>query len=155
MKLITAKLISSNYISFMKRSKPISDESDQDEGNKKIVKVDGLMPKKKDYRMRAHINPLNTTPFPFPPHHTFVDWKAHFPLKFGGTVEDNQKPCCNTVEHPSFYEQPRNYSLEGKNVSIIDIGCGYGGLLFGLAPLFPDKLLLGLEIRDKLVNFVA
>lgn len=35
------------------------------------------------------------------------------------------------------------------------MGCGYGGLLFGLAPLFPDKLILGMEIRDKLVNFVS
>lgn len=87
----------------MKRERQLSDESDNDEGNKKIVKLDCQMPKKKDYRMRAHINPLNTTPFPFPPHHTFVDWKAHFPLKFGGSQEDNQKPCCNTVEHPSFY----------------------------------------------------
>jgi tRNA (guanine-N7-)-methyltransferase len=40
-------------------------------------------------------------------------------------------------------------------VTVIDIGCGYGGLLFGLAQILPDKLLLGLEIRDKLVNFVA
>ena len=40
-------------------------------------------------------------------------------------------------------------------MSIIDVGCGYGGLLFALAPLFPKKLILGMEIRDKLVNFVA
>jgi tRNA (guanine-N7-)-methyltransferase len=45
--------------------------------------------------------------------------------------------------------------MNGTNVSIIDVGCGYGGLLFGLAPLFPDKLILGMEIRDKVVNFVA
>jgi tRNA (guanine-N7-)-methyltransferase len=38
---------------------------------------------------------------------------------------------------------------------MIDVGCGYGGLLFGLAPLFPDRLILGMEIRDKLVNFVS
>lgn len=65
------------------------------------------------------------------------------------------KVSCNTVEHPSMYEKPRDYDLGGKNVSIVDIGCGYGGLLFGLAPLFQDKLILGMEIRDKLVNFVG
>jgi tRNA (guanine-N7-)-methyltransferase len=86
--------------------------------------------------MRAHINPLNTTPFPFPTHHSFPDWKAHYPLHYGGTIEENHKAYCNTVEHPSFYEQPRQYSLNGKHVEIIDVGCGYGGLLFGLAPLF-------------------
>jgi len=42
-----------------------------------------------------------------------------------------------------------------KNVTIIDIGCGFGGLLFGLSSLFPDSLSLGLEIRDKLANYVG
>ena len=30
-----------------------------------------------------------------------------------------------------------------KNVEIADIGCGFGGLLFALAPKFPDTLILG------------
>jgi tRNA (guanine-N7-)-methyltransferase len=105
--------------------------------------------------MRAHINPLGSTTFPFPPHHTYVDWKAHYPLKYGGTTEDNLKVTCNTVEHPSFYENPRNYQLDGKHVSVIDIGCGFGGLLFALANILPDKLIFGMEIRDKVVNFVG
>ncbi len=40
-------------------------------------------------------------------------------------------------------------------MTVVDIGCGYGGLLFGLAPVLQDKLILGMEIRDKLVNFVG
>lgn len=40
-------------------------------------------------------------------------------------------------------------------MSIVDIGCGYGGLLFGLSAVFPDKLILGMEIREKLVNYVG
>lgn len=87
----------------MKRERKHSEESDNDEGQRKEVKTEALMPKKKDYRMRAHINPLNTTPFPYPPHHTFVDWKGHYPLHFGGTQEENKIAYCNTVEHPSFY----------------------------------------------------
>ena len=70
------------------------------------------------------------------------------------TPQDNLKVYCNTVEHPSFYDNPRTYEVE-KPVTIIDIGCGFGGLLFGLSPLFPDNLCLGLEIRDKLVNYVG
>jgi tRNA (guanine-N7-)-methyltransferase len=35
------------------------------------------------------------------------------------------------------------YVGSGKNVEIADIGCGFGGLLFGLAPQFPDQLILG------------
>lgn len=36
----------------------------------------------------------------------------------------------------------------------LDIGCGYGGLTMALARLFPDKLVLGLEIRAKIVEYV-
>ena len=37
----------------------------------------------------------------------------------------------------------------------MDVGCGFGGLLIRLAPLYPDKLMLGFELRDKvrLENF--
>lgn len=30
-----------------------------------------------------------------------------------------------------------------------DVGCGFGGLLVKLAPLYPDTLMLGMELRDK------
>jgi tRNA (guanine-N7-)-methyltransferase len=40
-------------------------------------------------------------------------------------------------------------------VEIIDVGCGFGGLLFTLSTTFPLNLIFGLEIRDKLVNFVG
>ena len=35
-----------------------------------------------------------------------------------------------------------------------DIGCGYGGLLVQLSPMFPDKLMVGLEIRVKVSDYV-
>jgi sorting nexin-25 len=30
-----------------------------------------------------------------------------------------------------------------QDVEIVDIGCGFGGLLVGLAPILSDKLILG------------
>ncbi len=36
----------------------------------------------------------------------------------------------------------------------MDIGCGYGGLLVSLAPLYPSTLMLGLEIRVKVSDYV-
>jgi tRNA (guanine-N7-)-methyltransferase len=30
-----------------------------------------------------------------------------------------------------------------KQVEIADIGCGFGGLLVALSPLFPDTLMIG------------
>jgi tRNA G46 methylase TrmB len=35
------------------------------------------------------------------------------------------------------------YVGHGKTVEIADIGCGFGGLLFALAPRFPETLILG------------
>jgi len=35
------------------------------------------------------------------------------------------------------------------------VGCGFGGLLFELSNLYKEKLILGLEIRHKLVNFIV
>lgn len=34
-------------------------------------------------------------------------------------------------------------------VSIVDVGCGFGGLTVALSELFPDKGVLGMEIRMK------
>jgi tRNA (guanine-N7-)-methyltransferase len=35
-----------------------------------------------------------------------------------------------------------------------DIGCGYGGLLVRLSPLFPDITMVGMEIRIKVQNYL-
>ena len=34
-----------------------------------------------------------------------------------------------------------------KDVSIVDIGCGFGGLLVALAPKLSDELMLGMSLR--------
>lgn len=39
-------------------------------------------------------------------------------------------------------------------VEFADIGCGYGGLLVTLSPMFPNKLMLGMEIRVKVSDYV-
>lgn len=39
-------------------------------------------------------------------------------------------------------------------VEFADVGCGYGGLLVSLAPIFPDKYMLGMEIRIKVSEYV-
>ena len=42
----------------------------------------------------------------------------------------------------------------GMQVKYLDIGCGYGGLLVTLSPLYPEVLMLGLEIRVKVSDYV-
>lgn len=76
----------------------------------------------------------------------------------------------NTPAYPNDYEKKvHNIAPAGEEESkgdaqvlvnelcptILDIGCGYGGLLFQLSKEFPDKLALGMEIRDKVTNFVV
>ena len=73
----------------MKRERDDHDLDQYEQPEHKEVKMGRLMPKKADYRMRAHINPLSSTTFPYPPHHTYVDWKAHYPLKFGASKKEN------------------------------------------------------------------
>jgi len=41
-----------------------------------------------------------------------------------------------------------------QDVEVADIGCGFGGLLVALAPVMPQTLVLGLEIRVSVTQFV-
>lgn len=43
---------------------------------------------------------------------------------------------------------------KGRKVDFVDIGCGYGGLLVKLSELYPESLMLGLEIRVKVTAFI-
>jgi tRNA (guanine-N7-)-methyltransferase len=78
-------------------------------------------------RVQAHCNPLsNNNSFQYPLSPATADWSPYYP----NIPEDNR-----IVRH-------------------VDVGMGYGGLTVALATLFPDKLVLGMEIRAKLVEYV-
>ena len=70
---------------------------------------------KRHYRQRAHANPFSDHVLDYPPRPEDVDWTEHFP------------------------NQPGNAKIP----EFADIGCGFGGLLVALAPLFPESLMLG------------
>ena len=79
----------------------------------------------------------------------------HFPSFFGIENNNNDKVVVNTGKFPISYNEPNNYANSNLVPTILDIGCGYGGLMFAISKHFPDKLILGQEIRDKVANFVA
>lgn len=54
------------------------------------------------------------------------------------------------IPYDNKFENPKKLAP-----TILDIGCGYGGLMFALTKHFPNNLILGQEIRDKIANFVA
>ncbi|KAJ8331480.1 tRNA (guanine-N(7)-)-methyltransferase (tRNA(m7G46)-methyltransferase) [Batrachochytrium dendrobatidis] len=90
-------------------------------------------PQKKYYRQRAHANPFSDHQLEYPVRPEDYNWSKAYPAHFD---EDGT---------------PKN---SDRLVEFADIGCGYGGLLVGLSPIFPDKLMLGMEIRLKVEEFV-
>ncbi|TPX33416.1 hypothetical protein SeMB42_g07486 [Synchytrium endobioticum] len=100
-----------------------------------ISQVSGL-PMKRFFRQRAHMNPLADYDMKYPVTPEDHDWHAFYPAFFPS---------------PSATDVPLQHQ---KQVEFADIGCGYGGLMIALSPLFPDKLILGMEIRDKVEEYV-
>ncbi|XP_053907514.1 tRNA (guanine-N(7)-)-methyltransferase isoform X2 [Cuculus canorus] len=91
-------------------------------------------PQKRFYRQRAHANPLADRGLRHPPRPQDMDWAELFPDFFPPAAPPGQPP-------------PR--------VEFADLGCGYGGLLVSLSPLFPQSLMLGLELRAKVAAFAG
>lgn len=63
-----------------------------------------------------------------------------------------------TTHYPAFAVSSAGNDTSGamsKQVEFADIGCGFGGLLVALSPLFPETLMLGrrlLDLLDLLLN---
>jgi len=61
--------------------------------------------------------------------------------------------CFDYPVRPEKMDWSEMYPVAGQ-VEFADIGCGYGGLLVRLSPMFPDTLMLGMEIRVKVSDYV-
>ena len=85
------------------------------------------MPNKRFFRSRAHCNPLSHNDgFAYPTTPEQAIWSVHYP----------------------------NIPEANRIVKFVDVGMGFGGLTIALAQLFPDKLVLGMEIRAKVCEYV-
>lgn len=99
------------------------------------------LPQKKYYRQRAHSNPLADHSFIYPTSPAEADWSSHFPAFFPDSSTKSEPPDSKKCKRACAVE-------------IVDVGCGYGGLLIKLSSLFPETLMLGLEIRVKVSDYV-
>ncbi|CAL5052103.1 unnamed protein product [Urochloa decumbens] len=99
----------------------------------------GKLPRKRFYRARAHSNPLSDSHFPVPVSPDEFDLSQHYPRYFPADKSGGE-------EEPPRSPLPR--------IRFADVGCGFGGLLVGLSPLFPDTLMIGMELRDKVTEYV-
>jgi len=80
-----------------------------------------------------------------------MNWKEHY-------------PAMGSIPHVSDLTDIRLAADDGLHltsqhsaapqVEVADIGCGFGGLLFALAPMMPHTIILGLEIRTAVTKFV-
>ncbi|SNX87649.1 probable TRM8 - part of complex required for 7-methylguanosine modification [Melanopsichium pennsylvanicum] len=96
-----------------------------------------IIPQKRWYRQRAHANPFSDHSLEYPSQPSEMNWGTIYPTYFDAKTGEKKKE----YEH-------------GKGVEFADVGCGFGGLLMQLAPLFPDTLMLGLEIRVHVTQYV-
>ncbi|KAK3112097.1 tRNA (guanine-N(7)-)-methyltransferase (tRNA(m7G46)-methyltransferase), partial [Teratosphaeriaceae sp. CCFEE 6253] len=118
---------------------------------KRDGKGEGQMPQKKFYRQRAHANPFSDHDLTYPSSPAAMDWSEHYP------AFDITSPA--SVQQPETIATLEAASRNGiqrtpKHVEVADIGCGFGGLLFALAPKMPDTLIVGMEIRTSVTEFV-
>lgn len=95
------------------------------------------LPRKRFYRARAHSNPLSDSHFPIPIRPADVDYSHHYPHFFHSNQDDYDKDVAILPK-----------------IRFADIGCGFGGMLVNLSPLFPDTLMIGMELRDKVSEYV-
>ncbi|CBZ49598.1 putative tRNA(guanine-N(7)-)-methyltransferase [Neospora caninum Liverpool] len=119
-----------------------------------------VKPKKAAYRQRAHCNPLADSYIVYPRSPDFVDWSFHFPAFFPSEADAcaSRDLTLNTEQYPVSYpsrQPPHLNGTVGPRVEFLDVGCGFGGLLVSLAPKFPRTLMMGMEIREKVTNYVG
>ncbi|KAI5291848.1 tRNA (guanine-N(7)-)-methyltransferase (tRNA(m7G46)-methyltransferase) [Ascosphaera aggregata] len=68
-----------------------------------------------------------------------MDWSSHYPA-----FVDPDPTHVNALGKPKLL----------RDVEIADVGCGFGGLLVALAPLMPETLMVGIEIRVQVLDYV-
>ncbi|KAI3951028.1 hypothetical protein MKW92_006912 [Papaver armeniacum] len=116
-------------------------------GNPKSNSTTGL-PRKRFYRARAHSNPLSDSHFPVPTAPSEVDYASHYPHYYPS------EGTCNENGESTIDSKGAMYKPQSKKIQFADVGCGFGGLLISLSTLFPDTLMIGMEIRDKVTEYV-
>eukprot|EP00252_Welwitschia_mirabilis_P026824 TRINITY_DN8947_c0_g1_i1.p1 TRINITY_DN8947_c0_g1~~TRINITY_DN8947_c0_g1_i1.p1 ORF type:complete len:347 (-),score=40.00 TRINITY_DN8947_c0_g1_i1:287-1327(-) len=92
------------------------------------------------------------------PHNQFAETRALTAIEALDSKDNGQDD--RLSERRALREQncrpPILKDADGKAMKIrfADIGCGFGGLLVSLSTIFPTKLMIGMELRDKVSEYV-
>ena len=109
--------------------------------------ISSKLPQKKFYRQRAHSNPMSDHSFDYPTTPEEMDWSEYYPEFFKPKSHDSDS-------HDDSADLESKKKSAHYQVDFADIGCGFGGLLVSLSSIFPEKLMLGMEIRVKVSDYV-
>ncbi|WVF72361.1 tRNA (guanine-N(7)-)-methyltransferase [Kwoniella sp. CBS 6097] len=109
------------------------------------------IPQKRFYRQRAHVNVFVDHELDYPKSPSAMDWSIHYPQYF---TSPNAEPQRTAVASSEAAVGGESVEKDTKKVEWADVGCGFGGLLMALAPMFPDTLMLGMEIRVSVTKYV-
>jgi tRNA (guanine-N7-)-methyltransferase len=147
-----------------RRSAHLPDFSDR----RTPITQEGERPQKRFYRQRAHCNPLaHNDTYNYPVSPSEMPWN-HYQENFSNDPTDHH---LEEDEEPDKAGQPRvddatttasnsiagwlyPETLRGRAPTVLDIGCGFGGLTMTLARLLPEEIILGMEIRAKVTEYV-
>lgn len=80
-----------------------------------------------------------------------MDWTTYFPAFVSDVDPMTEPPALEPTPANAIDVLPKKLN---KEVEVVDIGCGFGGLLVELAPVLPDTLLVGMEIRTSVAEYV-
>lgn len=81
-----------------------------------------------------------------------MDWSPYFPA-FVAKTDDSSTARTMSGASACLLSDQKSQALT-KEVDIVDIGCGFGGLIVALSPALPGSLLIGMEIRTQVTEFV-
>ncbi|KAF4629060.1 hypothetical protein G7Y89_g9089 [Cudoniella acicularis] len=149
-----------------KRQKRIEYKNSREGGEAKEL------PKKKFYRQRAHANVFSDHNLTYPISPSHMNWAPYFPGFIepsdiqpapvaGNKNEETSNDLTAAENNLQAEKKVENIDVKvdaipklTKDVEVADIGCGFGGLLVALAPKLPDTLMLGMEIRMQVAEYV-
>lgn len=84
-------------------------------------------------------------------HHVCFCRSRHYPAFFPRGGPDGTDAPALEAKEPGISGRPAGDDQQAA-VRFADVGCGFGGLLVKLSPLYPDTLMLGMELRDKVLH---
>lgn len=117
-------------------------------------RVEAKLPQKRFFRQRAHANPFSDHQLDYPVSPDQMDWSPYYPAYFARTRGLPEPIDITTDPNEDMGAEAVALKKTGI-VDIVDIGCGFGGLLVELGPKFSNSVILGMEIRTSVTNYVT